>query len=232
VGKIEGYQSMMDLPVHQRPREKAKTQGMASLSDIEVLALILRSGSKGANVFTMASCLLKLAQGMSGLPRLTMHQCMKVTGIKEAKALELLAVCEVLKRVQRHHVMEVSVIEHPQVLIDWLTSELLDKTQEHFIVVYLNVQNQIISYRTLFIGTLDRSIIHPREIFKEAVVYSAAKIIVVHNHPSGSLQPSSQDVDVTNSLSEAGKMMGIPLLDHLIITNHGYCSLRQKLIVD
>ncbi len=223
---------MMDLPIHQRPREKAKTQGMASLSDIEVLALILRSGSKGANVFAMASSLLQLAHGMSGLPRLTMRQCMEVTGIKEAKALELLAVFEVLKRVHRHHVMEVSVIDHPQILIDWLTSELLDKTQEHFMVVYLNVQNQIISYRTLFIGTLDRSIIHPREIFKEAVVYSAAKIIVVHNHPSGSLNPSPQDIDVTNSLCEAGKMMGIPLLDHLIITSQGYCSLRQKLIVD
>lgn len=224
--------SVKDLPLHQRPREKAKTHGLASLSDIELLALIIRSGSKGASVFSIASSLLRISQGMEGLPKLSLRQCMTINGIKEAKALELLAVFEIVKRVQRNQVMEVSVVDHPSVLIEWLTSEMMDKTQEHFLVVYLNVQNQIVSYRTLFIGTLDRSIIHPREIFKEAVNQSASKIIAVHNHPSGSLKPSQQDMDVTQLLMEAGKMMGIPLLDHLIITNHGYVSLRQKLLVD
>lgn len=224
--------SIKDLPLHQRPREKAKTHGLSSLSDVELLALIIRSGSKGASVFNIASSLLQKSQGMEGLPKLSLSQCMSIVGIKEAKALELLAVFEVVKRVQRNQVMEVSVVDHPSVLIEWLTSEMMDKTQEHFLVVYLNVQNQVVSYRTLFIGTLDRSIVHPREVFKEAVNNSASKIIVVHNHPSGSLKPSQQDIDVTNLLMEAGKMMGIPLLDHLIITNHGYVSLRQKLLVD
>src|SRR5690554_1682508 len=224
--------SFKDLPFQSRPREKAKTHGIASLSDVEVLALILRSGSQGADVFNIASSLLSLSQGIVGLPKLTMFQCMKVRGIKEAKALELLAVFEIVKRVQRSGVCEVDIVDHPSMLIEWLSSEFMDKTQEHFLVVYLNVQNKIISYKTLFIGTLDRSIVHPREIFKEAVALSASKIIAVHNHPSGSLKASSQDIDVTNILVDAGKMMGIPLLDHIIITNNGYVSLRQKLLID
>lgn len=224
--------SFKDTPVHLRPREKAKTHGFTSLSDVEVLALILRSGSKGADVYTIASSLLKVAQGIENLSKLSLYQCMQINGIKEAKALELLAVFEIVKRVLRQQVCDVNIVEHPSNLIEWLTSELMDKNQEHFLVVYLNVQNKIISYKTLFIGTLDRSIVHPREIFKEAVALSASKIIAVHNHPSGSLKASSQDIDVTNILVDAGKMMGIPLLDHIIITNNGYVSLRQKLLID
>lgn len=221
-----------DIPLNQRPREKAKLHGLSSLSDIELLALIIRSGSKEADVYHIASSLLQKSQGMSGLPRLTLYQCMQIKGIKEAKALELLGVFELVKRVLRNEVNEINVVDHPSQLVKWLMGELMDKTQEHFLVVYLNVQNKIISYKTLFIGTLDRSIIHPREIFKEAVALSAAKIIAVHNHPSGSLKASPQDIEVTNVLVEAGNMMGIPLLDHIIVTNNGYTSLRQKLLVD
>ena len=220
------------VPENQRPREKAMLHGISALNDQELLALIIKSGHKGADVYSIAAALLSLAQGIGGLPRLSMKQCMSIKGIKQAKALELQAVFEIVKRVMRQQIMEVDVVNHPQVLIDWLTSEMMDKAQEHFMVVYLNTQNQVISYRVLFVGTLDRSIVHPREIFKEAVNSSAAKIIAVHNHPSGSLKPSSQDIEVTNVLMEAGKMMGIPLLDHLIISAQGYMSLRQKLIID
>ena len=224
--------SFKNVPEHLRPREKAKRHGLSSLSDVELLALIIRSGSKEADVYHIASSLLNMAQGMAGLPKLTLYQCVQIKGIKEAKALELLAVFDIVKRVLRNEVNEINIVDHPSQLIKWLTSEMMDKSQEHFLVVYLDVQNKIISYKTLFIGTLDRSIIHPREIFKEAVGLSAAKIIAVHNHPSGALKASPQDIEVTNILVEAGIMMGIPLLDHIIVTNHGYTSLRQKLLVD
>ena len=136
------------------------------------------------------------------------------------------------RRVLRSDLPNTNIVERPDVLVDWLKSEIGNKNQEHFLVVYLNTQNQILACKTLFIGTLDRSIIHPREIFKEAVENSASRLIAVHNHPGGSLKASDQDLEVTQMLMETGSMMGIPLLDHLIITNQGYCSLRQKMIVD
>ena len=217
---------------HLRPREKAIQMGFEKLSDEEVIALLLKSGTKTHSVMQIAQALLTKSGGLLGLARLSLQQCMQVPGIKQAKACELLAAFELSKRVHRGLAMSVNVVENPQSLLDWLSSELADKTQEHFLVVYLNTQNHIVAYKTLFIGTLDRSIIHPREVFKEAVTHSASRLIAVHNHPSGSMTPSPQDIEVTHLLMEAGQMMGIPLLDHLIVTNQGYTSLRQTILDD
>jgi DNA repair protein RadC len=232
MGQLIDPVKMADIPPHCRPREKARLSGIESLSDVEVLALILRSGTRSDSVLSLAQRLLTLSKGLVNLPRLSLYQLMTIPGIKEAKAAELQAVFELTRRVLRSDLPNTNIVERPDVLVDWLKSEIGNKNQEHFLVVYLNTQNQILACKTLFIGTLDRSIIHPREIFKEAVENSASRLIAVHNHPGGSLKASDQDLEVTQMLMEAGSMMGIPLLDHLIITNQGYCSLRQKMIVD
>lgn len=217
---------------HLRPREKAMQFGFDQLTDVEILALLLKSGTKTHSVFEIAQSIISKSGGLAQLPRLSLQQCMQIPGIKQAKACELLAVFELAKRVAKTTAMSVNVIENPQLLLDWLKCELAYKSQEHFLVVYLNTQNHIVAYKTLFIGTLDRSIVHPREIFKEAVSHSASKMIAVHNHPSGSMTPSKQDIEVTHLLMEAGQMMGIPLLDHLIVTDQGFTSLRQTILAD
>lgn len=215
-----------------RPREKVKMFGWQALSDEEVLAIILRNGVKNYSVDEVAKQLLLTARGVAGLTGLTIQECMSVKGISHIKALELSASFELVKRVLRASLPYMSVIDHPQVLCDWLRLEIGDKHQEHFLVVYLNTQHQIIGYKTLFVGTLDRSIIHPREIFKEAMAVSSSKIMIVHNHPSGTLTPSPADIQVTHTLREIGTLMGIPLLDHLIVSAQGYVSLRQMNMFD
>lgn len=214
------------------PREKVKMFGWQSLSDDEVLAIMLRNGVKDFSVQEVAKQLLATSKGLAGLTSLTMQECMSVKGISNIKAIELGASFELVKRVLRSSLPYMNVIDHPQVLFDWLRLEIGDKQQEHFLVIYLNTQHQIIGVKTLFVGTLDRSIIHPREIFKEAMAVSSSKIMVVHNHPSGTLTPSNADIQVTKNLKEIGELMGIPLLDHLIVSTSGYVSLRQMNMFD
>ena len=214
------------------PREKVKMFGWQSLSDDEVLAIMLRTGVKDFSVQEVAKQLLMTSKGLAGLTSLTMQECMSVKGISNIKAIELGASFELVKRVLRSSLPYMNVIDHPQVLFDWLRLEIGDKQQEHFLVIYLNTQHQIIGVKTLFVGTLDRSIIHPREIFKEAMAVSSSKIMVVHNHPSGTLTPSNADIQVTKNLKEIGELMGIPLLDHLIVSTSGYVSLRQMNMFD
>lgn len=206
--------------------------GWQSLSDDEVLAIMLRNGVKDFSVQEVAKQLLVTSKGLAGLTSLTMQECMSVKGISNIKAIELGASFELVKRVLRSSLPYMNVIDHPQVLFDWLRLEIGDKQQEHFLVIYLNTQHQIIGVKTLFVGTLDRSIIHPREIFKEAMAVSSSKIMVVHNHPSGTLTPSNADIQVTKNLKEIGELMGIPLLDHLIVSTSGYVSLRQMNMFD
>jgi len=214
------------------PREKVRMFGWQSLSDDEVLAIMLRTGVKDFSVQEVAKQLLVTSKGLAGLTSLTMQECMSVKGISNIKAIELGASFELVKRVLRSSLPYMNVIDHPQVLFDWLRLEIGDKQQEHFLVIYLNTQHQIIGVKTLFVGTLDRSIIHPREIFKEAMAVSSSKIMVVHNHPSGTLTPSNADIQVTKNLKEIGELMGIPLLDHLIVSTSGYVSLRQMNMFD
>ncbi len=214
------------------PREKVRMFGWQSLSDDEVLAIMLRTGVKDFSVQEVAKQLLVTSKGLAGLTSLTMQECMSVKGISNIKAIELGASFELVKRVLRSSLPYMNVIDHPQVLFDWLRLEIGDKQQEHFLVIYLNTQHQIIGVKTLFVGTLDRSIIHPREIFKEAMAVSSSKIMVVHNHPSGTLTPSKADIQVTKNLKEIGELMGIPLLDHLIVSTSGYVSLRQMNMFD
>ena len=156
-------------------------------------------------------------------------QLIQIKGISQAKALELLACVEIVKRLFYYKIENADVIKNKADIYDWLQMKLGLLNQEHFLVIYLNVKNRIIDYQVLFVGTVDVSVVHPREVFKQAFIVSASKIICVHNHPSTDLTPSINDIKLTKVLIETGKLFGIPVLDHLIIANNGYYSCMEAL---
>lgn len=213
----------------EKPREKLIQYGVSSLSNTELLALVLKTGTQKIPVLDLAQTLIDESKDLLGLSLLEYEQLIQIPGIKEAKACELCAIGELSRRMVKEQSFHVNVVDQPQRLIQWLRHEIGALDQEHFLVVFLNTKNHVIGHKILFRGGLDRSIVHPREIFKHALAYSAARIIVVHNHPSGDTQPSANDLHVTEILEEAGVTMGIPLLDHIIISKSGYTSLRSHL---
>ncbi len=202
--------------------------GIASLSDAEILALILKTGYKGTSILTLTTELLT-NYDLKALLSLSYHQLVQIKGINQAKALELLACLEIVRRLFYYQVQNQDIIKNKTDIYRWLQMELGLLNQEKFLVIYLNVKNRIIEYQTLFIGTVDVSIVHPREIFKQAFILSASKIICVHNHPSTDLTPSPADINLTRVLQKTGNLFGIPLLDHLIVANNGYFSCMEAL---
>ncbi len=220
-----------ELPEAERPREKAKYYGVKSLSNRELIALLIRCGYKGSSALMVSDEILKLLYSKK-ISEVTLKELVKIKGIKSVKAIELLASFELAQRMIEKELLQTDVISHPNELIKWLNHKIGLNQQEHFIAIFLNTKNRIIHYKTMFIGTLDSSIVHPREIFKEAVIHSASKLIVVHNHPSSDLTPSKQDIHITNVIKETGMLIGIPLVDHLIVNHNGSFSLMHDLKID
>lgn len=218
-----------EIPENLRPREKALIQGLQALSDRELLAIFIRQGTRKYSALQVADKVLKQAHTISGLNRLEKDELIEIPGISHIKALELLALVEVSKRMVRPKNDEIIQIDKPNALISWLNLEVGYKRQEYFIAIYLDKQNRLLGHSILFKGTLDRSVVHPREIFKDAVKKSASRIILVHNHPSGGLSPSHADIKTTEVLVGAGQMMGVFILDHLIVAEGGYVSIREKM---
>ncbi len=221
-----------DLSLEERPREKAMQYGIEVLSNRELIALLLRSGTKTRSALEVADEVMQLTTSLGEIANLSMAELMKVKGIKYAKGLELLAAFELGKRIAFDKVLHKKQIEHPEDLMDWLNKEIGYVQQEHFVVMFLNQRNQIINYKTLFIGTLTSASVHPREIFKEAMKQGCAKIICAHNHPSGNSEPSQADIQLTKVIQQVGEMVAIPLVDHLIVAHNTYTSLRQKQLMD
>jgi len=221
-----------DTVMSDRPREKLQRLGVRALNDDELIAILMRSGIQGKSALDVAREILNLCGSLNNLPALDELSLKAIKGIKAAKASEILALCEISRRMAQEASLEVNVIDQPSRLVHWLKKELGSAQQEHFMVVFLNTKNHIIGHKILYTGGLDRSIVHPREVYKEALKVSAARIIVVHNHPSGDVSPSENDHLVTKVLQEAGETMGIPLLDHLIVSHYGFTSLRQILKKD
>ena len=206
--------------------------GIQSLSNRELLALLIRHGNKCCTSLEIADQLLHKSNGMGALGSLVLHDLIQVRGISHVKALELLACFEVARRMSYEQCLNRDVIQDPESLIQWLNLEIGYQKQEMFLVVYLNVKNEILHYEILFKGTLDRSLVHPREIYKTALMFSSARILVVHNHPSGSLKPSNEDLMITSQLAEIGNLMKIRLLDHLIVSGQGSFSFKQAGLLD
>lgn len=167
-------------------------------------------------------------EGLKLLGDATIEELMAIKGIGSAKGVLLLSAIELGKRMHQYRPDDSYVIRSPEDGADYIMEEMRSLNQEHFVALFLNTKNQIIHRQTIFIGSLNASIVHPGEVFREAVKRSAASIIVAHNHPSGDPSPSQEDIHVTRRLSESGKMIGIELLDHLVIGNRKFVSLKEK----
>lgn len=217
-----------DYPLEEKPREKALRYGIRTLSSRELLAIILRSGPRGQSVLETADALLKKTGGIGGLPKMSIAQLCSVRGISKVKALEILACFEISRRVLAENAFNTDVIGNPGHLVRWLQSEIGSELQEKFMVVYLNSRNCIISSKVLFIGTINESKVYPREIFREALLCGSTNVILVHNHPTGDPCPSFEDIRLTDRMVEAGRIMGVRVLDHLIITRSGWLSMAGE----
>ncbi|MCJ8006983.1 DNA repair protein RadC [Lederbergia wuyishanensis] len=217
-----------DFPVDQRPRERLINNGPESLSNHELLAILLRTGTKAESVIQLANRLLTQFGGLMWLRDAALEEMTNLKGIGQAKAVQIVAAVELGRRISNLKYDERYVIRSPEDGANYVMNDMRFLTQEHFVALYLNTKNQVIHRQTIFIGSLNASIVHPREVFKEAIRRSAASIICLHNHPSGDPAPSREDIDVTKRLVECGKMIGIELLDHLIIGDKKYVSMKEK----
>lgn len=217
-----------DVPKEDRPRERLLQFGSAHLSNQELLAILLGSGTKEESVMVLSNRVLMHFEGLKLLNDATIEELVAIKGIGEAKGVLMLSAIELGKRMNQYKSNDRYIVRSPEDGADYVMEEMRSLTQEHFVVLFLNTKNQIIHRQTIFIGSLNASIVHPREVYREAVKRSAASIIVAHNHPSGDPSPSQEDIHVTRRLVESGKMIGIEVLDHLIIGDRKFISLKEK----
>ncbi|AUS10391.1 hypothetical protein C1X05_05995 [Laceyella sacchari] len=219
---------LRDVPEEERPRERMIRLGPNYVSNAELIALLLRTGSTGESVMTLAQRVLNKGGGLKGLTRLSLQELMGIHGIGPAKAIQLMAGIELGQRISRMMPEDRHAIRSPDDAACYVMDELRFLQQEHFICLYLNTKYRVIDKKCIFKGSLNTSVVHPREIFHEAIRCSAAAIICVHNHPSGDPTPSTEDLLVTERLVEVGKLLGIDVVDHLIIGDQTYFSMKEK----
>lgn len=212
----------------ERPRERALIDGISSLSNRELLAIFIRTGTKSASALDLADEVLHMRKDLVSLMNLTLQELMQISGIKEAKAIQLLACFELCKRISEDRMRQERILNHPsEHLHEWLMNHIGNEKQEHFVVLFLDNRNNIITHKDVFIGTASKSFANPREIFLQALAHNSTKIICAHNHPSGHVQPSRSDRTTAQVLERAGDLLGIKVMDHLIVSNRSYYSFRE-----
>lgn len=220
-----------DLPLDDRPREKLILRGAQNLSDAELIAILLRTGTKGNSVIEVAQKLLA-EDNLALLASKSVEAFTKSNGIGKDKAATLVAAFELARRIKSSEKWySMKKISSPEDLAEIFIPLLRDELKERFLVVCLNTSNKIIKYETISIGNLNTSIVHPREVFKVAIENNSANIFLIHNHPSGNLEPSREDIAITKRLAEAGNIFDIKVLDHLIIAGDSFTSLVEKRII-
>ena len=221
---------MKDLPAIERPREKLMNHGAEALSNAELLAILLRTGTQEESVMRLAERILIEAgeDGLGGLAHSSIESLMKRKGVGEAKAITIAAALELGKRVAIGDSKKRVVIRSSDDIANYMMPRLRYCDREHFYAILLNTKNHIIASPLISIGTLSESLVHPRELFKEAVNHSASSIILVHNHPSGDPSPSREDIMMTRRIIEGGRLLDIQILDHVIIGDNTYISLREQ----
>ena len=215
---------MQDIPQIERPREKLEKYGPEKLSNSELLAILLRTGTRHANAVELSARILKKFSNKN-LAEISFRELQVTDGIGKAKASEIIACFEPGKRVLQNKKAALVLTPHD---IWQELRDIRDSKKEHFVVFYLDARNQEVQREVVSIGTLNTSLVHPREVFESAIKHSAAHIIIAHNHPSGNVTPSSEDVEVTKRLVEAGNILGIALMDHIIVSKSGQLSFGQK----
>jgi len=222
---------MKTVAPHDRPREKLQRLGAAALGDNELLAVVLGQGRARASALDLANTLLVKAGGTEGLARARHEDLMCVAGIGAARAAQVLAAVELGRRTLTRGRRERVQLRSPREIAELLLPQYGSRSVEQFGVVLLDTKHRLLRSAVVSIGTLDASIVHPREVFREALAGGAAAIVVFHNHPSGDPEPSMEDVRLTRRLMTAGVMMGIDVIDHIILGDVRYCSLRERGII-
>lgn len=209
-----------NLPIYERPREKFERYGSAKLDDYELLAILLGSGVKGTNVLELSKKVLKKFK--NGTPAL--NDLESIRGLGKAKAMQILSAFELR---DRHHKRPLETLVGPEKVFE-LCVDIRDSKKEHFAVFYLSSRNSLISREIISVGTLTESLVHPREVFEPALLCGAAKIVLAHNHPSHDPEPSSSDLTITRQLTEAGRLLGVEVVDHIILTKGRFLSFKQR----
>ena len=218
-----------DLPISERPRERLQKFGVEALSAQEILALILGRGIAGESVIVTAQRLLSQFGNLKGIASASVEELSQVKGIGIAKAAQIKAAFELANRLVGYsETGKKPVVKTPEDVVSLVAGRLKGKKKEHFLVLSLDTRNQLIKVSEISVGSLDTSIVHPREVFKEAISASAASVIFVHNHPSGDPEASAEDIELTKRLTQAGEIVGIDVLDHIIIGDKQHLSLKRK----
>ncbi len=222
------YITVKEMPQDERPRERLERVGPQALSTAELLAIILRTGVGGENVLTMATRLLAKYNGLGGLARADFAQIAGEHGLGRAKTAQILASLELGRRLMAENPEERFQIRAPSDAANLLLPILGHKEQEHFVVLYLDTRNRVLDQEILYKGSLNTSLVRIAEVFRSAVRRNCAAVIVAHNHPSGDPDPSPEDVALTRRLVEAGKLLEVDVLDHLVIGQNRFVSLRER----
>lgn len=230
-GKEKRHLTVKELPEEMRPRERLFEQGATGLSDVELIAIVIRTGTRDQTSLQLAGQLLEEFGSLGKMSYASLEELSEFQGIGRAKAAQLIACVELGKRVFKAGLDVRRPITSPEQLASLLMLQTRDLDREHFKAVILNTKNHVLKIVDISIGSLNSSIVHPRELFKMVLKHSGAALIVAHNHPSGDPEPSSEDMRLTKRLSEAGKILGIDLLDHLILGDGRFVSLKERGII-
>jgi DNA repair protein RadC len=220
--------TVRDLPRQERPRERLQKFGPEALSAQELLALVIGRGIPRKSVMSIAQELLVRFGNVRAISHATIEELSQIKGIGLAKAAQLKACFELGKREELEPELKNFDIKDPESVVKAIRASIKDKAKEHFKLILLNPRNKIIGISTISIGTLNASLVHPREVFKDAIVHSAASVVLAHNHPSGDPEPSEDDLKITKKLVESGKILGIEVIDHIIIGKNNFCSYKER----
>jgi len=221
-----------DLPIDDRPREKLLLRGAQNLTDAELVAILLRTGTKGKSVITIAQDIITKEKNLAQLAAKTLSDFKKTSGIGNDKAATLLAAFEISRRIlSQAKWFSQKKITSPADVAEIFIPLLRDEVKEQFVVVCLSSANKIIKHEKISVGNLNSSVVHAREIFKAAIENNSASIILIHNHPSENPEPSNEDISITRKIVEAGKIMDIPVYDHIIIAGNNYTSFVERRLI-
>ncbi|KQX49093.1 DNA repair protein RadC [Paenibacillus sp. V4I3] len=219
---------LREVPQEERPRERMLQYGAGALSHAELLAILLRTGTVSESALRLAGRILSESGGLRSLVDMSKDQLTQIKGIGDAKALQIQAGIELGRRLAKSTFAERVTIRSPKDIADLVSEDLRYLQKEHFVCLFLNTKNHLLAQETLSMGSLNASIVHPREVFRAAIKRSSASIICVHNHPSGDPTPSPEDIQLTHRLMEAGTIIGIEVLDHVIIGDQRFISLKEQ----